>query len=60
MKILELKEQEDGSAIIEMDMEKEEKELLLEFAVVELLKRYIKENPPCAEPQNNQLELDFA
>ena len=60
MEILDLEEQEDGSAIIQLNMSEQEKSILLEFAITELLKKYIKENPARAEPQNNQLELDFA
>ena len=59
MEILDLEEQEDGSAIIHLDISEQEKSILLEFAITELLKKYIRENPVCAEPQNNQLELDF-
>lgn len=43
MKITDLIEQEDGSAICQMELTNKEKEFLIEFAVVELLRRHIDE-----------------
>ena len=42
MKVLDIKENEDGSATIELDMSEEENRQLIEYAVINLLKEYIE------------------
>jgi hypothetical protein len=43
MKVISIEEREDGSAMIDMEMSEEEKRLLIEYAVVDLLRKYIEE-----------------
>jgi len=50
MEVLSIKEQPDGSAIIELSMTEEENNLLVEYAVIDILKKEIKR----AEEQNEQ------
>ena len=42
MKVLEIVEREDGSADVELEMSKEEVKLLIQYAVVNLLKEAIE------------------
>jgi hypothetical protein len=44
MKILDVDEQEDGSAIVKVDLTVEEVRLLLEKAIVDLLKEFLDKN----------------
>jgi len=43
MKVLNIDEQEDGSAIVNVDLTDDEVQLLLEHSIVSALKNYIKE-----------------
>ena len=43
MKVLNVIEHEDGSATLELDIEEDEKALLIEVAVTTLIKKYIDE-----------------
>jgi len=42
MKVLNIKENEDGSANVELDIDDTELNILVEYAIVTLLKEYIK------------------
>lgn len=42
MEVLKVTDQEDGSAIIELEMSDEENNILVEYAVVDILKKQIK------------------
>jgi len=42
MEVLSIKEQDDGSAIVELSMTEEENNILVEHAVVDILKKQIK------------------
>lgn len=42
MDVLSIEEQEDGSAIVTMEMTEEENNLLVEYAVVNLLREHIE------------------
>lgn len=43
MEVIDIKEMEDGSAEITLEMSKEENDMLIGFAVNEILKKSIKE-----------------
>lgn len=43
MQVLSIVENEDGSALLQIDMTDEEKVMVLEVGFVELIKRYINE-----------------
>jgi len=49
MEVLSIEEQEDGSAIINLEMTKEENDLLVEYAVVSLLKKEIEKHKEMIE-----------
>jgi len=53
MKIMEIKEQNDGSAELKVDITKEEINFLIEFAFNRLLEDYIK-NQDFSEGENNE------
>ena len=42
MEILSVKDQEDGSAIVELEMSKEENDFLVEYAIIDILKKQIE------------------
>jgi len=42
MEVLKIEDQEDGSAIIHLEMTKEENDMLVEYAVVDLLRKEIE------------------
>ena len=42
LKVTKFEEQEDGSAIVEFEMDEETKGKLIEYAIVELLKKMIE------------------
>ena len=42
MEVLSIEEQEDGSAIVELSMSDEENNFLVEYAVVDILKKEIR------------------
>ena len=42
MEVLSIKEQDDGSAIVELSMTEEENNILVEHAIVDILKKQIK------------------
>lgn len=44
MKVLNIKENDDGSATIELEMTEEENNILLEYAIVDILKKQIKKS----------------
>lgn len=43
MEVISIKEMEDGSAELTLEMTEEENRLLIEYAVVDILKEHIKE-----------------
>ena len=45
MKVLNITDQPDGSAVVELELTKEERDLLIEHAFVELLKRLVGIDP---------------
>jgi len=51
MEVLSIEDQEDGSAIIELNMTEEENNMLIQYAVVDILKKQIKR---CSEDKNEQ------
>jgi hypothetical protein len=42
MELLEFKENEDGSATITLDLNKQECEMLIEYAVIDIIKKQIE------------------
>ena len=42
LKVTKFEEQEDGSAIVELEMDEETKGMLIEYAIVDLLKKMIE------------------
>ena len=42
MKVLKFNEQEDGSAILEIEISKEENQYYIEYAVVDIIKKQIE------------------
>ena len=50
MEVLSVKEQPDGSAIVELSMTEEENNILVEHAVIDILKKQIK----LAEEEHDQ------
>lgn len=42
MKVLEIVDNDDGSATLTLDMTEEEKSILIEYAIIKLLKEYIE------------------
>lgn len=42
MEVLSIKDQEDGSAIVELNMTEEENNFLLQYAIVDILKKQIE------------------
>ena len=42
MKVLSIKDQEDGSAIVELDLTEEEEHFFIENAIVDLLKKQLE------------------
>lgn len=42
MEVLSVKEQEDGSALVELEMSQEENNTLVEYAIIDILKKQIK------------------
>ena len=42
MEVLSIEEQEDGSAIVELNMTQEENDFLVEYAVIDILKKQIE------------------
>jgi hypothetical protein len=60
MKVLKIVDQPDGSALVDLDMSEEERNLLLQFAFTELIKKYIDENPPAPNLENSESEEEFS
>jgi len=59
MKVLNLTEHKDGSATLELELTEEEIKLLVEYAIQQLIKKYLKEtiddiNGKCGEKCNGK------
>ncbi len=67
MDVLKIEEQEDGSAIITLNMTQKENDMLVEHAVIDILKKQIermdnknkKECFDCGEEVNNETIKEF-
>lgn len=44
MEIISIKENEDGSANVEMDVSEEEIKIFIQYAITDILEKYIEEN----------------
>lgn len=59
MEVLSIKENDDGSAIVEFDMSEEEKRMLIEYAVVDILYKEFKKVSAEAQKLDPDPQLTF-
>lgn len=60
MKIIALKEHDDGSATVTFDATQKEKELLIEVGLLTILKKTTKKFYPAPNPQNSIVNKYYA